>query len=143
MAESSSSAGTLFFYKEMEEGGFMSQFYPCHFSEPSPVDPKVINSFNAAEQYMMYHKAMCFDDRDTAKKVLAAKKPMEQKALGRKVKGFTEKKWIHHKEAIVEQGNWLKFTQSREKAELTDKLLVTGDRELVEVCSVLRKGDKS
>lgn len=37
------------------------------------------------------------------------------------------------KSRIVEEGNWWKFTNSKEKAQLTEMLLATGDRELVEV----------
>ena len=37
------------------------------------------------------------------------------------------------KSRIVEEGNYHKFTKSKENQHLTDLLLATGDRELVEV----------
>jgi ribA/ribD-fused uncharacterized protein len=42
--------------------------------------------------------------------------------------------WDAHKEAIVEQGNWCKFTMGEGEcgADARARLLATGDRELVE-----------
>jgi predicted NAD-dependent protein-ADP-ribosyltransferase YbiA (DUF1768 family) len=78
--------------------------------------------------------------------------PAKHKELGRQVKGFDGKKWDKRewairssleferadsrsdKSRIVAVGNYLKFTKSEEAAEMTKKLLATGDRELVEVC---------
>lgn len=46
----------------------------------------------------------------------------------------TRLRLIHvDKYRIVVEGNWAKFTQSKEQAQLKDMLLATGDRELVEV----------
>lgn len=41
---------------------------------------------------------------------------------------------VPDKSRIVEEGNWWKFTNSKEKVQMKEKLLETGDRELVEVC---------
>ena len=59
---------------------------------------------------MMYHKALLFADTDIAAKILRESEPKKQKALGRKVKNFDPMLWAEHKEAIVEDGNWWKFT---------------------------------
>lgn len=80
---------------------------------------------------MMYRKAMLFDDEATADKIMSAKTPKEQKALGRKVKQFDEDVWTAHREQIVEDGNWYKF--STRDDELSEKLLATGTMELIEV----------
>ena len=79
----------------------------------------------------MYNKAMVFDDQEIADKIALEPEPGKQKALGRKVKGFDSKIWNAKREKIVEDGNWWKFTQSKE-GDLRKKLLNTGDRLLVE-----------
>ena len=86
-------------------------------------------TFNTAEQYMMYGKAMLFGDRETAEKILAARSPRQQKALGRKVRGFDESRWKAQRENIVYRGNEAKFTQNKH---LLKALMDTGDTELVE-----------
>jgi len=81
---------------------------------------------------MMYNKAILFHDNEIAKQIMATSNPRKQKSLGRKVKGFDDKKWNEHRERIVEEGNWHKFCNAKEEVDLKDKLLATGDRELVE-----------
>ena len=89
-------------------------------------------TFLTTEQYMMYHKAMLFKDKETADKIMLATSPKEQKALGREVKGFDKEIWDENKEKIVEEGNRNKFGHPKEEAGMKTKLLDTGDRELVE-----------
>ena len=79
----------------------------------------------------MYHKAILFNDQETADRIALEPDPSNQKALGRQVKGFDDKKWNAKREKIVEEGNWWKFTQSKE-GDLRKMLLETGDRLLVE-----------
>ena len=62
-----------------------------------------------AEQYMMVGKALLFGDDAIASRILATSSPREQKALGRKVKGFNDRLWRRHREAIVLEGNRAKF----------------------------------
>jgi len=82
--------------------------------------------FNCAEQYMMYHKAMLFLDRETAKKILRSNNPKEQKQLGRKVKNFNERVWNHKKVSTVYWGNELKFKQNEEcKSQLMETVKTT------------------
>lgn len=82
---------------------------------------------------MMYHKGVLFGDVATAEKIMTAKTPMTQKALGREVKGFDEKWWNEHRDRIVENGNWHKFVHPAKESDLKRLLLQTGERELVEV----------
>lgn len=70
------------------------------------------NWFSCMEQYMMYMKAMLFEDEETAKKILDEKSPADQKALGRQVKNFNPTKWDNEKENIVFQGLKAKFEQN-------------------------------
>lgn len=85
--------------------------------------------FTTAEQYMMYHKALLFDDTDIANQILSTSNAREQKALGRKVKGFDVNVWDQNKLSIITQGNYLKFSQNKK---LKDQLLKTGTKILVE-----------
>lgn len=107
-------------------GGIYSQWYKCSFESNDSMGKYY---FNTAEQYMMFHKASLFGDNDIASKILQAKDPGEQKALGREVKGFDEAKWNEHKYEIVVQGNFLKFTQNET---LKKQLLSTNAKVLVE-----------
>lgn len=84
---------------------------------------------------MMYHKAILFKDQKIADEIIREPDPRKQKALGRRVRGFDEEMWNQHREKIVEEGNWWKFTQSK-KGELKLLLLETVDRELIEVCAM-------
>lgn len=54
--------------------------------------------------------------------------PRPVKALGRKVRNFSEETWVRERERIVLEGSLLKFRQS---ACLKAELLRTGDKELV------------
>ena len=81
----------------------------------------------------MYRKALLFEDKDIAKQILQCRNPRQVKSLGRSVKGFDESKWKKYREIIVYQANLLKFTQNQE---LSDRLLATGDSELVEASPV-------
>lgn len=86
-------------------------------------------TFNCMEQYMMYHKAMLFLDRASARKILDTKSPKEQKQLGRLVQNFEEKVWKEYRSTIVYRGNELKFTQSEK---LLSALKATRGTTLVE-----------
>ena len=81
---------------------------------------------------MMYHKAMLFSDEEIGAKIMQEPSPKKQKALGRKVKDFDNATWNKHREEIVEEGSWWKFTSAKGEP-LAAKLAETGDRLLVEV----------
>lgn len=104
------------------EAAPFSQWYACKFEAEG-------QEFNCAEQYMMWGKAMLFEDEAVAKEIMEAKHPREHKALGRKVKGYDEQKWRENRERIVKDGNRAKFTQN---AELLALLEGTVGTELVE-----------
>ncbi|KAK1585631.1 uncharacterized protein LY79DRAFT_557955 [Colletotrichum navitas] len=115
----------IYFWGETGQEGYLSQWWardPFTSSSP-PV------TFKTAEHYMMYGKALLFGDGDAARAVLRTDHPREVKALGRRVRGFNEALWKSHRERIVREGNLLKF---RCAPELREKLLATGERELIE-----------
>lgn len=125
--------GALFFYgHKAPPHDFLSQHYLCTFTAPSPLKDKPDMTFQSTEQYMMYHKAILFEDIAVSEQIMETADPMEQKRLGRQVAGFTDDGWKANRERIVEEGNWNKFKNATDP-ELRAKLLETGDRELVEV----------
>ena len=99
-----------------------SQFYTCEFI----IGEK---KFNCAEQWMMYSKAIFFNDEETAQKILNESSPKEIKQLGREVKGYDDDKWILIADEIVYMGNLNKFNQN---PELKEKLLKTGNKLIYE-----------
>ncbi len=102
--------------------GVFSQWYVAPFK----IGHK---TFNTCEQWMMYQKAITFNDSDTARKILATNSPREQKRLGRAVKNFDDRKWMSVAYNIVVQGNRAKFSQH---PELLEELKATIGKTLVE-----------
>lgn len=130
----SSTGGPIYFFREHEHPyGFLSQWYNTAFTAVSPDPDAAPMTFTTTEQYMMYHKAMLFNDREIADQIMLADTPKLQQALGRKVKNFDSETWNAHREKIVEEGNWNKFCNSKSGTTLRDMLVKTGKRELVEV----------
>lgn len=68
--------------------------------------------FNCAEQAMMHHKALLFNDTYIATKILLVKNPSEHKALGRQVKNYSEDVWVENRERIVKDILRSKFSSS-------------------------------
>lgn len=81
------------------------------------------------EQYMMHQKALLFDDRETAAKILNTDSPAEMKALGRQVKNFNSKIWDGFKILLIYDGVLHKFITDKA---IQDILLSTGDAILAE-----------
>ncbi|GAA3679091.1 NADAR domain-containing protein [Lentzea roselyniae] len=102
--------------------GCLSQWWPCSFEADG-------QSFTSAEHYMMWRKALLFDDTAVAERVRAARTPAEAKALGRQVSGFDDSVWVSSRLSIVVDGNLAKFGQD---PALRSYLLGTGSRMLVE-----------
>lgn len=115
----------LFFYghtnKEINKSS-LSQWYIKDFKENDLV-------FNCMEKYMMYNKALLFDDKDIANEILNTNQPKAIKELGRKVKNFNDELWDKMKYKIVFTGNYYKFSQN---ADLRNFLLSTKNKVLVE-----------
>ncbi|THX15736.1 DUF1768-domain-containing protein [Aureobasidium pullulans] len=103
----------------------LQNWYPSSFTDPKDTNTR----FQTMEHYIMWRKAICFDDQETAKKILVASTPSEAQKLGRQVKNFDGKKWRETVPEVAETGNWLKFSQV---AECREALLATGDRTLAE-----------
>jgi len=106
----------------------LSQWWPAPFT----VDGE---RFASAEHYMMWRKALLFDDFVTAGRILAAGHPKQAKTLGREVRGFDEGTWTAARFDIVVAASVAKFGQH---PELGAFLLGTANRVLVEASPVDR-----
>lgn len=109
----------IFFWK----GPFSQWFH-------SPMEVDGIK-FVTCEQYMMYRKAIVFNDTHTAQMILDTDDPHQQKKLGRIVTPFDDDYWSSIADDIVYYGNKAKFTQN---AVLHAALLATEGSTLVECC---------
>jgi ribA/ribD-fused uncharacterized protein len=118
----------FFGYEGPEPEVCFQQWYPSPFADLDSSNGTPLQ-FGTSEQYMMYAKALLMSDFATAQKILAASGPAEAKALGREVKNFDQGTWERYCDAIVEKGNYSKFSQNER---LKGILLGTGAREIVE-----------
>jgi len=121
---------TVYFWRPQDPNGFMSQWYTSPFTHEGI-------TYHTAEMWMMVQKAKLFNDEETAEKMLRTTEPKQQKGLGRMVKSFDKADWDREKERIVEEGSWMKFTQSENVETLKALLLATGEKEIVEVRIIL------
>ncbi len=99
-----------------------SQWWLCEFIESTV-------SYKTAEHYMMAKKASLFGDKEIENEIIKCKSPKEVKALGRRVKGFSEDVWNNRKYEIVKEANYFKFSQN---PALKDFILSTKDKTIVE-----------
>ena len=113
------------FHNPEEENGYLSNWYLSEFTVAGV-------TFSSMEQYMMYEKALLFQDQETAEKILQTDNVAEIKALGRAVRYFDDKIWIKAREEIVYRGVLEKF---RQNPELAEKLEQT-DEDIIAECAV-------
>lgn len=85
--------------------------------------------YNCVEQYMMQKKALMFGDEEIANEIMKTNNPREQKAWGRKVRGFEMAKWASVARDIVFRGCLAKFTQN---PEMYEELMKTSGTLVVE-----------
>ena len=103
------------FHNPEEINGYLSNWYLADFS----VDGI---QYSSMEQYMMYQKALLFQDMEIAKQILNTSNVGKIKALGRSVKNYEDIIWNGMRQIIVYQGLLQKFQQN---TELKEKLLAT------------------
>jgi len=118
----------LFFWghQPAKDGSITASCFSQWWTLPFTVNGLV---FPTAEHWMMYQKAVLFNDGETAIRILGAKSPADAKKLGRLVKNFDPDVWNKNKFQIVVEGNVHKFEQH---AEYKDYLVNTKTRVLVE-----------
>ncbi len=93
------------FHNPDEDNGYLSNWYPCRFKTENI-------TFSSMEQYMMYHKAISFDDMITAAKILDTSDVAKIKVLGRLVSGYDDNYWNGIRQVIVYNGLLAKFSQN-------------------------------
>lgn len=113
------------FHNPDEMNGYLSNWYLADF-EIGGV------KFSSIEQYMMYQKALCFNDSQTAEKIMQTNNVGKIKALGREVKNYNDTVWNGLRQVVVYDGLLEKFRQNEM---LKEKLLSTGVDILAE-CAV-------
>ena len=79
------------FHNPEEQNGYLSNWYRSAFT----VDEI---TFSSMEQYMMYEKALLFQDQGAVEKILQTDNVADIKALGRSVQHFDDKIWIKVRE---------------------------------------------
>ena len=125
----------IYFWREYGSSySYLSQWYPSPFTVPSTG-----TTYTTAEQYMMHQKAILFSDSEVALQIIASPSPKEQKSLGRQVSNFDDKVWKENRERVVEEASYWKFKVGKDEGvlkgegvSLRDRLLGTGDKEVVE-----------
>lgn len=113
------------FHNPDEENGYLSNWFPSRFTVHDI-------AFSSMEQYMMYRKACCFDDRESAARILEIDDVGKIKQLGRLVTGYNDHIWNGVRQIEVYEGLLAKFSQNPELLALLEK---TGDTTLAE-CAV-------
>ena len=113
------------FHNPDEENGFLSNWYSSHFLVND-------NKFTSMEQYMMYKKAVIFNDEKIANEILSITDVAEIKRLGRMVSGYNDGIWNGLRQIIIYEGLIEKFIQNDT---LRENLLETQDAILAE-CAV-------
>lgn len=113
------------FHNPDEESGYLSNWFPSRFTAGGV-------EFSSMEQYMMYRKALCFNDGETAARILETDDVGEIKGLGRLVAGYSDHVWNGMRQIEVYEGLLAKFEQN---PDLRAQLKETGDAVLAE-CAV-------
>ena len=116
------------FHNPEEENGYLSNWYLSDFKIDSI-------KFSSMEQYMMYKKAIVFNDNKIAKEILETTDVSKIKALGRQVSNYNDKYSNGASQIIIYKGLLEKFSQNKD---LKKRLLNTGNDILAE-CAVQDK----
>ena len=113
------------FHSPDEDNGYLSNWYLSDF---------IVNgvSFSSMEQFMMYRKAVCFNDETVAEQILSTSDVAKIKALGRRVSNYDESMWNGIRQITVYEGLLAKFSQNED---LKAKIKATGNAILAE-CAV-------
>jgi ribA/ribD-fused uncharacterized protein len=109
----------VYFFSDKD---YLSNFFPAVF---------VLDdlTYSCVEQYIMAQKAILFNDMESFEAIMLASKPSNMKAMGRKVKNFSDQIWLANRDKILLDGLSAKFEQNQI---LANQLLSTGSRTLVE-----------
>ena len=110
------------FHNPDEENGYMSNWFLSDLT----IDGV---KFTSMEQYMMYNKAVCFNDKVIAEQIMNTQDVAHIKELGRSVLGYNENIWNGMRQIIIYEGLLAKFTQNDS---IREQLKSTGNAILAE-----------
>ena len=115
----------IWFYKQNEKHGYMSNFYKCKFTDLNDIE------YNCSEQYFMYIKCLMFNptNKILLNKILNETNPGKIKQYGRLVKNFNEIIWNQHKYDVMCYAIHKKFSQNKN---IEEKLYMTAGKTLYE-----------
>ena len=123
-----------FTYKKNPFNIYISKYFDSSYE-----DIVMKYKFRTREQWMMFHKALIFAQKDyktqnldIVEKIMNSNDQDVIRSLGREVNGYNEKIWADARYEIVLCGNYLQFTQNEEMKLM---LLNTKDRIIVEAAS--------
>lgn len=112
----------ILFWKSNHDYGFLSNWFYSKFTVNEV-------TFSCVEQYIMYMKAILFNDYSIAEQILITNEPARHKFLGRRVKNFQEDIWVSNRYNILLEGCKAKFEQN---LDLKEKLILTRPKILAE-----------
>lgn len=113
------------FHNPQEENGYLSNWFESSF--------KIDNiEFVSMEQYMMYEKAVLFNDMEIAAQILKLSDAATVKSLGRAVRNYNDVLWKGVRQIVIYKGLIQKFSQNES---LKKQLLETSPHILAE-CAV-------
>lgn len=110
------------FHNPNEENGYLSNWYISRFCIGE-------TEFSSMEQFMMYQKAIRFQDELMASRILNTHDVAKIKELGRMVSGYDDNYWNGVRQIVVYEGLLAKFSQNNN---LKEQLISTGDAILAE-----------
>lgn len=113
------------FHNPGEMNGYFSNWYLSDFEADGL-------KFSSMEQYMMYRKAVTFNDSEIARQIMETSDVGKIKALGRSVRNYDDTIWNGLRQIIVYRGLLEKFRQNEE---LKNNLLAT-DNDILAECAV-------
>ncbi|MCR5203133.1 MAG: TIGR02452 family protein [Lachnospiraceae bacterium] len=111
------------FLQPNKEYGFLSNSFRCEFTDNNGV------KYTSVDQYLMYQKALSFNDAEAAKRILAVNDPAVVRDFGRKVRNYDDELWKGKRQLILNDAIQMKFSQN---AGLQGMLINTGDALLAE-----------
>lgn len=113
------------FHNPEEENGYLSNWFYSKFS----IDDI---GYTSMEQYMMYKKAICFNDVAIAEQILSTNDVAQIKELGRLVSGYNDSIWSGIRQIVVYDGLIAKFAQN----ENLRSLLKSTEKAILAECAV-------
>lgn len=112
-------SNVILFWKSYEPYGEFSSWYESDFIDENNI------KYNSVHQYMLYQKALLFNDFYQANQIINCYNINECDILGKNIKNTDKKTWDEYNYDITYYGNLLKFSQFKN---IKDSLLETNNK---------------